>query len=88
VFGQAGTITIGGGWELVDASGALVDQQQEDGEQKSYRLHDILNADVTGSSIDPPRSFSLLFATGHRLTVYDDLPNYESFSIYPDGIHI
>jgi len=88
VFGHAGTIAVGGHWELVDASGAVVDRYCEHGKRESYRLHVILNADVSGANLDPPRSFSLTFATGHRLTVYDDSPNYESFSIYPDDSHV
>jgi len=36
--------------------------------------------------LDSPRSLALTFATGHRLKVYDG-QTYESFHIYPDGIH-
>jgi hypothetical protein len=34
--------------------------------------------------IDPPRSFTLILESGHRLTVFDDTPQYESFSIVID----
>ncbi|MFZ2642039.1 MAG: hypothetical protein WA117_13655 [Verrucomicrobiia bacterium] len=87
VFGQAGTIKAAGCWELHDSSGNLVDSTQEHSERESYRVHAILNADVTAYSIDPPRSFSLSFSSGHRLTIYDDSTPYESFAIYPDGIY-
>jgi hypothetical protein len=88
VFGHAGTIAVDGRWELVDSLGAVIDRKQEHEQRESYRLHVILNADVTECRLDPPRSFSLTFATGHRLVVHDDLPNYESFHIYPDDIHV
>lgn len=81
VFGRAGTIAVAGRWELIDASGAVVDLQCEDTQRESYRLHLILNADVTAYQLDPPRSFSVTFATGHQLFVYDDDPNYESFAM-------
>ena len=87
VFGRAGTIAVEGRWELVDSSGALVDHYQQHEERQSYRLHVILNADVTGYDLDPPRSFVITFATGHQLKVYDG-PGYESFHIYPDDIHV
>ena len=88
VFGRAGTISVAGRWELIDSSGAVVDHQCEHARRESYRLHVILNADVTAYHLDPPRSFSVTFGTGHQLVVYDDLPNYESFAIYPDDIHV
>ena len=80
-FGRAGTICAFGLWQLHDDSGTLLDQTQEHGERKCYRIHCILNADVTGFTIDPPRSFSLRFSTGHRLTIVDDTPRYESCTI-------
>jgi hypothetical protein len=87
-FGHEGTICAFGGWELHDSSGALVDCAQEHSERECYRIHVILNADVTACNVDPPRSFSLTFSTGHRLTIYDDTPQYESFAIQPDDIHV
>jgi hypothetical protein len=86
VFGKAGTISVGGHWELHDRDGNLVDRAREHADRKAYHLHVIFNEDVTVGSIDPPRSFSLTFGNGHRLTIYDDTPQYESFSIQPDGI--
>ena len=88
VFGRAGTISVHGGWKLFDASGSVVDGAQSPTGRDCYRVHVILNADVTACRLDPPHSFSLTFATGHLLTVYDDLPNYESFAIQPDGIYV
>ena len=88
VFGRAGTICVYGGWELHDSSGAHIDGMLDPSERDCYRVHVILNADVVSCSIDPPRSFSLNFSTGHRLTIYDDSPGYESFAIQPDDIYI
>ncbi len=87
-FGKSGTISVEGKWELQDSSGRVVDRAMEHADRDAYRLHMIFNAEVVGFSIDPPRSFSLTFATGHILTIYDDTPQYESFHIEPDGIHV
>jgi hypothetical protein len=84
-FGRAGTICAHGRWELHDSEGMLIDLAQENSSRESYRVHVILNADVTNYSIDPPRSFTLTFATGHRLTIYDDMPQYESCIVYFEG---
>ena len=87
-FGKSGTISVEGNWKLQDSSGQVVDMAMENAARDAYRLHVIFNADVTAFSIDPPRSFSLTFDTGHILTIYDDTPQYESFHIEPDGIHV
>ena len=85
-FGRAGVICVYGLWQLHDASGTLIDQTQEHSERESYRLHVILNADVTSCIVDPPRSFSLTFSTGHRLSIFDDTPQqYESCTICFEG---
>jgi hypothetical protein len=87
-FGRAGIIAVEGHWQLHDASGALVDEAQDHASRQHYRIHAILGQRVTAYSIDAPRSFSITFSTGHRLTIYDDSEQYESFSIQPDGIHV
>jgi hypothetical protein len=87
-FGKAGTISVEGQWELQDSSGGVVDRALEHADRDAYRLHVLFNAVVTAFNIDPPRSFSLTFSTGHVLTVYDDTPQYESFHIHPDDIHV
>jgi len=87
-FGKAGTISVGGKWELRDGASTLIDKAMEHAQRDAYRIHGIFNADVTGASIDPPRSFSLTFSTGHVLTVYDDSKQYEAFSIQPGNIFI
>jgi hypothetical protein len=87
-FGQAGTISVSGGWELIDGAGNIVDRAWDYEVREAYRVHSIFNQDVTGASVDPPRSFSLTFASGHRLTIFDDTPQYEAFTIEPDGIGV
>jgi hypothetical protein len=85
-FGRAGTISVFGHWELQDRMGNLVDRAREPEDRKAYYLHVIFNEDVVAAAVDPPRSFSLTFSNGHRLTIYDDTPQFESFAIQPDGI--
>jgi hypothetical protein len=88
VFGHSGTISVGGRWELVDRTGQVVDCACDLEQRDAYRVHAIFNEEVTGSSIDPPRSFSLTFSSGHRLTIYDESPQYESFSIQPGDYYV
>ncbi|MFL5329312.1 MAG: hypothetical protein ACJ8C4_10390 [Gemmataceae bacterium] len=87
-FGNTGSISAYGTWELRDRSGNLIDCYQDQLERESYRVHVIFNETVTVVSIDPPQSFSFDFASGHRLTVFDDGPEYESIMIMPDEIVI
>ncbi|MDZ4783064.1 MAG: hypothetical protein SGJ19_22695 [Planctomycetia bacterium] len=82
-FGQSGTVSVWGHWELVDSGGNLVDCAREPNERDAYRVHAILNQAVSDWSIDPPHSFSITFESGHRLKIFDDSPQYESFSIEP-----
>ena len=84
-FGRTGVICAYGLWQLHDADGTLIDQTQEHSERKFYRIHVILNADVASYSIDAPKSFTLTFSTGHRLTIFDDTPQYESCLISFEG---
>ena len=85
-FGRSGTISVGGRWELLDGVGRVIDCARDHDKRDAYRVHALFNQDVTNSCIDPPHSFSLTFSSGHRLTVYDDTPHYESFSIQPGNI--
>ncbi len=82
---DTGWISIEGKWELRDKSGEMIDVNQEHIERKSYQLHRIINVPVTGFVVDPPRSFTLFFETGLRLTVFDDSKQYESFVLYLEG---
>jgi len=78
-------------WNLRDRTGKVIDQQCDPpAERDVYRIHRLLSQAVTAASIDAPRSFTLTFASGDALTVLDDSPQYESFSLRVDGreLHI
>jgi hypothetical protein len=82
-------ISVEGKWELKDATGTVVDESTDtNAERDAYRLHVILGKTVESYAIDPPKSFSLRFETGHVLTVFDDSDQYESFSIQPGNIFV
>ena len=88
-FNKAGSFNVGGGrWEILDAGGAIVDESIEGppSSRQQYRVHVLFHSDVTNFDINAPHSFTLSFANGHSLTIYDDSEQYESFSIEPDGI--
>ena len=90
-FEKAGSICVDfGKWQIHDASGTVVDESIEGlpSTRYHYRINVILGSEVTKFEIDAPRSFTLIFSSGYRLTVYDDSEQYESFSIEPDGIII
>ncbi len=80
-FHEAGCISVEGNWQLVDSSGRVVDHAMENKEREVYRVHLLLGMSVSTYTIDPPKSFSLLFSSGHTLTVFDDSDRYESFSV-------
>lgn len=81
-------IGIEGDWELRDGAGKVLDQQAEPLERDAYRIHVLLGKTVTASHVDPPRSFSLRFDSGHTLHVFDRSTQYESFSIQPGNIFV
>ena len=81
-------IGVEGHWELRGPDGVVLDQQMENAERTAYRLHVLLGRTVTASDVDPPRSFALTFDNGHVLRVFDDSPEYESFSIQPGDVFV
>lgn len=85
-FDKAGTISVFGYWELQDKEGSLIDKAYENSVRKYYRIHMILNGEVISSSLNAPSSFTLNFKSGHKLSIFDDSKQYESFSIEPGGI--
>ena len=92
-FNKAGQINVDGGkWQILDSSGTIVDESIDDdvlpSTRQHYRVHVILDSEVTKFELDAPHSFSLLFSSGYTLKIYDDSPAYESFSIHPDGIYV
>ena len=88
-FGAGSNITVEGHWELRDARGILLDQAiKPPALRECYKVHVLLLATVTSFLVDPPRSFTLLFDNGMKLTVFDSSEQYESFSIQPGNIFI
>ena len=81
--GVSSRISVEGGWHVQDAAGAVVDGFEEHSVRKQYRIHILLGRTVAAFSIDAPRSFQLVFDSGHRLTIYDDNTHYETFSVHP-----
>ena len=53
--------------------------------QVAHRIHMIIDVPITAFEVDPPRSFTIVFQDGQRLSVFDDNPRYEAFSIHLDG---
>jgi len=84
-WASVGSIFVEARWELRDAAGVVVDTEQDHEARDAYRIHRIIDLKTTGFEIDPPRAFSLLFESGFRLTVFDETPQYESFSVHWDG---
>jgi hypothetical protein len=76
------TLHVEGRWELYDASGMLVDCSRDHSERDAYHIHRIIDVLITRFNLDPPRSFTLFFKSGHSLTIYDDSEQYESFSVH------
>jgi hypothetical protein len=81
----AGSIDVEGRWELRTAAGEIVDAQVDHSKRDAYRLHPIIDIPITAFELDPPRSFTIVFEDGQRLSVFDDDPRYEAFSIHLDG---
>lgn len=81
----AGSIHVEGRWELRKSDGTLVDASTEHEQRDASRLHTLLDVPIRGFEVDPPRSFTLVFENGHRLSVFDDDPQHEAFSIHLDG---
>jgi hypothetical protein len=86
-FARGGGLSVQGPWEVRDQDGQVLDQKTEHADRRVYRVHVLLGQAVVATEVDPPRSFTLRFGEGHRLTVFDD-PHYESFSIQPGGIFV
>jgi hypothetical protein len=80
-----GSISVEGRWELRDDAQTLVDGEQDHAERKTFRLHPVIDVPITRVSIDPPKAFSIFFENGWTLTIFDDSPQYEAFSIHLDG---
>jgi hypothetical protein len=77
---------VGGGWSLKDSTGHLLDEHVDPpADRMSYKIHRLLMQPVTRASVDPPHSFSITFENGDVLTILDNSPYYESFSLRVNG---
>jgi hypothetical protein len=76
---------VEGGWELRAPDNRLLDSAQEHVDRESYCLHVIIGDTVSRFTIDAPHSFTLFFASGHSLSIFDDSSQYESFSVRIPG---
>ena len=87
------TISVEGSWSLADADGNTIDESEGavgmppgNRSRGGWRLRELLADTVQSGEVDAPRSFSLTFGSGRRLTIFDDSDQYESFSIRPGDI--
>jgi hypothetical protein len=94
-FSTGANITVQSTWQLVDANDAVIDGSEgrvgdPPGNQSraKWRVRSLLGDIVDSGVVDPPRSFTLRFASGNRLIVFDDSEEYESFSIQPGDIFV
>lgn len=87
-YHPVGEISVQGGWELFDASGARIDGAPIRTGGPPYRLHTLLGRTVVTFAVRAPEWFSLTFDCGSTLRVYDDDPNYECFSIQPGDVFV
>jgi hypothetical protein len=85
-FQDAGSISVEGGWKLLDSRQQQVDSSQDHKEREAYRIHLLLGQTVSSFSVNPPGSFTLRFTSGHDLAVFDDSDRYESFSVLATGV--
>ncbi len=80
-----GSISVEGRWELRDQAQTVIDSEQDHAERETFRLHRIIEVPIARVDIAPPKAFSIFFVNGWSLTVFDDSPQYEAFSIHLDG---
>lgn len=76
------SIDVQGAWELRDAVGEVLDQQLDPSLRDAYRVHRLIGVPISGFTLNAPDSFTLIFDTGHSLTIFDDSPQYESFAVH------
>lgn len=91
-FDSLASISIEGAWILKNSDGELIDQSicnsETNSDRQYYKLHVLLGKKVVSSSIEVPKSFSLLFEGNYELTFIDDSKKYETISIQPGDIFI
>jgi hypothetical protein len=87
-FHPVGSISVEGGWELLDKTGQRIDGHCEQPERPPYQLHRLLGHKIVESEVSAPDWFALTFEGGLVLRVFDDSQQYESFSIQPGDIFV
>jgi hypothetical protein len=87
-FHPDGIFSIEGHWELASSDGTAIDSAMDHSIRDAYRVHVLLGHSIARCTLDPPRSLSLHFETGHVLTFFDDSEHYETISISPGNIYI
>ena len=86
-FHPVGDISTMGYWEVRDGAGRLIDQQAEnEAERAPFELHRLLGQTVVSVEITAPHSLTVHFSGGFSFQLFDDSPNYESFTIQPGDI--
>ncbi len=81
-FAGAGSIYAESRWELRGPTGEIIDAMCEHRKRDCYRVHRIIDVPVSRFAIDAPLSFTLFFASGDTLTIFDDSDRCESFSVH------
>jgi hypothetical protein len=87
-FHPAGSISVEGGWELLESAGTRIDGSHDGPERPPYQLHRLLGRQVAASEVAAPKWFALRFDGGEVLRIFDDSEQYESFSIQPGNIFV
>ena len=85
-FHPIGSISVEGGWELLDSAGERIDCRYDSPGRPPYQLHRLLGGRVVGTELSAPDWFAVRFQGGEVLRVFDDSKQYESFSIQPGEI--
>jgi hypothetical protein len=86
-FSPVGSVSVEGGWELLDHAGDCIDRQH-DWPRPPFQLHRLLGQRVVDSEVSAPEWFCLRFESGEALKVFDDSTQFESFSIQPGNIYV
>jgi hypothetical protein len=77
-FHPTGSISVEGGWELLNAAGERIEHDHDlrggCPERPPYQLHRLLGGRGAGSEVSAPDWFALRFEGGEVLRVFDDSP--------------
>jgi hypothetical protein len=92
---ESASVQVEGSWRLEAADGSAIDESigrvADAGGNRSrmnWAVRSLLTDIVVSGTVDAPRSFTLMFASGRRLTIFDDSEHYESFSVQPGDVFV